>query len=152
MAENKRINVHSIVTMEDNLNKEIDGLKNDFEHKWDNLQDSIENLINQQQCPPKEECLSDTMVEKHSEQQLQEDMIEDFVEVVEGLSESSNIGVTFWPWKKEEHISALITEEGSGIKAGKEPQKLTLQPIPMKLNPTATSQATKSPLLVAPSD
>ena len=41
-------------------------------------------------------------------------MIEDFVEVLEGLSESSNSGVNFWPWEKE-HISALITEEGSGI-------------------------------------
>ena len=56
-------------------------------------------------------------------------MIEDFVEVVEGLSESSNIGVTFLPWKKEEQISALIIEEGSGIEAGKEPQKNVLQPI-----------------------
>ena len=101
------------------------------------------------QCP-EEECLSDTMVEKHSEQQLQEEMIEDFVEVVEGLFESSNSGVAFWPWEKEQ-ISALITEEGSGIEAGKEPQKLTLQPIPMKLNPIATAQATKSPLPVAPS-
>ena len=103
VAENKEINAHSnqrIVTVEDNLNKKIDGLKNDFEHKWDNLQNSIENHINQQQCP-EEECLSDTMVEKHSEQQLQEEMIEDFVEVVEGLFESSNSGVTFWPWKKE---------------------------------------------------
>ena len=48
VEENKEINAHSIVTMEDNLNKKIDGLKDDFEHKWDNLQDSIENLINQQ--------------------------------------------------------------------------------------------------------
>ena len=155
VAENKEINAHSdqrIVTMEDNLNKKIDGLKNDFEHKWDNLQDSIESLINQQQCPPEEECLSDTMVEKHSEQQLQEEMIEDFVEVVEGLSAFSNIGVTFWPWKQEEQISALITEEGSGIEAGKEPQNNVLQPIPTELNPTATAQATKNPLPVAPSD
>ena len=154
MAENKEINAHSdqrIVTVEDNLNKKTDGLKNDFEHKWDNLQDSIESLINQQQCPPEEECLSDTMVEKHSEQQLQEEVIEDFVEVVEGLSESSNIGVTFWPWKQEEHISALITEEGSGREAWKELQKNVLQPIPTELNPTATAQATKCPLPVAPS-
>ena len=53
VAENKKINAHSnqrIVTVEDNLNKKIDGLKNDFEHKWDNLQDSIEKHINQQQC------------------------------------------------------------------------------------------------------
>ena len=51
MVENKEINAHlnqKIVTVEDNLNKKIYGLKNDFEHKWDNLQDSIENLINQQ--------------------------------------------------------------------------------------------------------
>ena len=154
VAENKKINAHSdhrIVTVEDNLNKKIDGLKNDFEHKWENLQDSIESLINQQQYPPEEECLSDTMVGKHSEQQLQEEMIEDFVEVVEGLSESSNIGVTFWPWKKEEQISALITEEGSGIEAGKETQKNVLQPIPTELNPTASAQDTKCPLPVAPS-
>ena len=50
MEENKVINAHSnqkIVTVEDNLNKKIDGLKNDYEHKWDNLQDSTEDLISQ---------------------------------------------------------------------------------------------------------
>ena len=53
MAEQKGINAHSnqrIVTMEENLNKKLDGLKNDFENKWDNLQE--------------EECQSDTMVEE----------------------------------------------------------------------------------------
>ena len=67
MAEQKGINAHSnqrIFTVEDNLNKKLDGLKNDFEHKWENLQDSIENLIDQQQCPPEEECRSDTMAEE----------------------------------------------------------------------------------------
>ena len=155
MVEQNEFNAQlseKIHTEENSLDQRFDGLNNDFEHEWDNLQDSIESLINQQQCPPEEECLSDTMVEKHSEQQLQEEMIEDFVEVVQGLSESSNIGVTFWPWKQEEQISALITEEGSGIEAGKEPQKNVLQPIPTELNPTATAQATKNPLPVAPSD
>ena len=64
VAEQKGINVHSnkrIVTVEDNLNKKLDRLKNDFEHKWDSLRDSIENLIDRQQCPP--ECQSDTMAE-----------------------------------------------------------------------------------------
>ena len=67
MAENKGINAHSnkrIVTVEDNLNNKLDGLKNDFEHKWDILQDSTEDLIDQQQCPPEEECQSDTMTEE----------------------------------------------------------------------------------------
>ena len=68
MEENKEINAHSnqkIVTVEDNLNKKIDGLKNDYEHKWDNLQDSTEDLINQQldhaeEESQEEECLTDT--------------------------------------------------------------------------------------------
>ena len=65
VAENKGINSHSnqrIVTMEENLNKKLDGLKNEFQHKWDNPQYSIDDL--QQQCPPEEECQSDTMVEE----------------------------------------------------------------------------------------
>ena len=61
---NKKIKAHSIVTMEDNLNKKIDGLKDDFEPKWDNLQDSIEDLVNLQLCPPEEECQSGTRVEE----------------------------------------------------------------------------------------
>ena len=64
VEENKKIKAHSIVTMEDNLNKNIGGLKDDFEHKRDNLQDSIEDLIDQQQCPPEEDCQSDIMVEE----------------------------------------------------------------------------------------
>ena len=52
METNKKIKAHSIVTVEDNLNKKIDGLKDDFEHKRDNLQDSSEDLIEQQQPPP----------------------------------------------------------------------------------------------------
>ena len=61
---NKKIRAHSIVTVEDNLNKKLDGLKDDFEHKWDNLHDSSEDLIDQQQCPPEEECQSGTRVEE----------------------------------------------------------------------------------------
>ena len=52
METNKKIKAHSIVIVEDNLNKKIDGLKDDFEHKRDNLQDSIGDLIEQQQPSP----------------------------------------------------------------------------------------------------
>ena len=61
---NKKIRAHSIVTVEDNLNKKIDGLKDDFEHKWDNLHDFSEDLIDQQECPPEEVCQSDIMAEE----------------------------------------------------------------------------------------
>ena len=64
METNKKIKAHSIVTVEDNLNKRLDGLNIDFEHKRDNLQDSSEDLIDQQQCPPEKECQSGTRVEE----------------------------------------------------------------------------------------
>ena len=101
VAENQGINAHSIVTVEDNLNKKIDGLKNDFEHKWDNLQDSIENLINQQQCPPEEDCQSDTMVEEQCQQQPHQRLIEDFIEMSKGLSESSDTCAIVFPREKK---------------------------------------------------
>ena len=61
---NKKIKAHLIVTVEDKLNKKIDGLKDDFEHKWDNLHDFSEDLIDQQECPPEEECQSGTRIEE----------------------------------------------------------------------------------------
>ena len=103
MAEQKGINAHlnkRIVTVEDNLNKKLNGLKNDFEHKWDNLQDSIENLIDQQQCPPEGGYLTDTMVEEQCQQQ--------------GLSESSYSCALVCPWEKKEEILPLLSKEDSG--------------------------------------
>ena len=97
VEENKEINAHSIVIVEDNLNKKIDGLKYDFEHKWDNLQESIEDLIDQQQCPPEEDCQSDIMAEEQCEQQPHQELIEDFIELSEGLVESSDMCDVVFP-------------------------------------------------------
>ena len=178
---NKKIKAHSIFTMEDNLNKKIDGLKDDFEHKWDNLHDSSEDLIDQQQCPPEEECQSGTRVEEqrvvtvqanqetetvesslnkeldgfqsesdqkldilqeaiskltnqfvHQEEenlgaecfaetilgeqvqlQPQEGLKVESLEAPEELQDTLESGDTFWPWKKEDQTSALISEEES---------------------------------------
>ena len=143
MAEQKGINAHSnqrIVTVEDNLNKKLDGLKNEFKHKWDNLQDSIENLIDQQQCPPEEECQSDTMVEEQCQQHPHQGLIEDFIELSEGLSESSDMCVVVFPREKKEEILPFITEEGSGKETVEEPQELVLNPF-----------STYNPLSVTPS-
>ena len=62
-----------------------------------------------------------TMVEKHCQQQLQEGMIEKFVEYSEGLFESSDIGAAVYPWQKKEAISPLLIEEGSGKETVEEP-------------------------------
>ena len=151
VEEIKEINAHSIVTMEDNLNKKIDGLKDDFEHKWDNLQDSIENLINQQQCPPEEECQSDIMAKEQCEQQPHQELIEVFIELSEGLAESLDMCDVVFPRENQKEIIALLTEEGNETKAVEVPKKNVLQPIPTELNPTTTAQDTKCPLPVAPS-
>ena len=257
VEENKKIKAHSIVTMEDNLNKKIGGLKDDFEHKWDNLQDSIEDLIDQQQCPPEEECQSGTRVEEQrvvtvqanqetetvesslnneldgfqskidqnldilqesisklaqqpdqeeenleaecstetilveqAQLQPQEELKMESVEAPEELQDTPESGDTFWPWKKEEQTSALISEEdsqeeeclsdtmveeqcqqhlllepsdiaatvcpwenhtallseeSSGHETGEEPQEPIFQPIPMKMNPSATAQPKNNP-------
>ena len=126
--------------MEDNLNKKLDGLKNDFKHKWDNLQDSIDNLIDQQQCPPEEECQSDTMVEEQCQQQPHQGLIEDFIELSKGLSESSDMCAVVSLRERKEEILPFITEEGSGKETVKDPQELVLNPFP-----------TNNPLPVAPS-
>ena len=221
MEENKKINAHSIVTVEDNLNKKIDGLKDDFEHKWDNLQDSIEDLIDQQECPPEEDCQKDIKAKEQrvvtvqanqetetvesslnkeldgfqseidqkldiqqesilkltnqfvhqEEENLEEESQEDEcwtetilgeqvqlqpqeeleVELVKAPEDLHDAPVNFWPWTNEEQNTAVLTEKSSGHETGEEPQEPILQPIPMKLNPSATAQATKCPLPVVPS-
>ena len=88
------------------------------------------------------------MAEEKCEQQPHQKLIEDFIELSEGLAESSDMCAVVFPRENQEEIIALLTEEDSGTEAGKEPQKLTLQPIPMKLNPSATSEATYNPLPV----
>ena len=216
METNKKIKAHSIVTVEDNSNKKIDGLKDDFEHKWDHLHDSSEDLIDQQQCPLEEECQSGTRVEEQGvvtvqanqetetvesslnkeldgfqskidqnldilqesisklaqqpdqeEENLEEESQEEesltetiLVEQVqlqpqEELKEESletpeelqDAPVNFWPWKKKEQISALMTEKSSGHEGTQEP---FIQPNPIDLDHNATAQDTKYPLPVAP--
>ena len=104
----KKINAQlcqKIDTMENNVNKRIDGLQSEMEHKFDNLQYSISKLGSQQHAHqerenPKEECLSDTMVDEQYQQQ--------------GSSESLGICAAVYPWEKKEEILPLLSKEGSG--------------------------------------
>ena len=79
-------------------------------------------------------------MEEHCKQQLQEELIVAAVEFSEGLSEFSDICTDFCP--------SLLTEESSGKE--EEPQNHNLKPLPTKLDPSATAQATKSPLPATP--
>ena len=87
-----------IDTMENNVNKRIDGLPREMEHKFDNLQCSISKLAqqhdHQEEVNPKEECLIDTTGEEQYKQQ-------------------------------KEETSPMLTEEGSEKEEIEEPQKST---------------------------
>ena len=60
-------------------------------------------------------------MEEHCKQQLQEELIETFVEFSEGLSKSSDICAAFCPSRKKGAISPLLIEEGSGKEVVEEP-------------------------------
>ena len=126
VVEQKKFNAQlseKLHTEENSLDQNLDGLNNNFEHKWDNMKDSIEDLIDQQQCPQEEEnleeesqedeCLTETILVKQAQLQPQEELELESVEAPEELQDTPELGDTFWPWKKEEQTSALISEEDS---------------------------------------
>ena len=90
-----------------------------------------------------DECLTETIMIEQVQLQPQEELKEDSLETPEELQDAP---VNFWPWTKEEQISALITEESSGHETVEDPQKHVLQPFPT--NPTANAKTTYSPLPV----
>ena len=54
------------------------------------------------------------MVEEQCQQQPHQGLIEDFIEMFEGLSEFSYTCVVVFPREKKEEILHFMTEEGSG--------------------------------------
>ena len=127
--------------MENPLEQKLDGFQSKVGQQFDSLQCPISKLAQQLdqkgEKNPEEVCLIGTMVEEQCQQQ--------------GLSGSSYTYSIVCPWEKEEEITTLLTKEGSGKENGEEPQNLILHLNPINLDPTATAQATKSPLPVAPS-
>ena len=168
MEEQMKINAQlsqKIDTMENNVNKRIDGFQSEIDQKLDIQQidkkldiqqESIlkltNQLVQQEEESPKEECLNGTMVEEHCEQQPHQELIEDFIELSEGLAESLDMCDVVFPRENQEEIISLLTEEGSKTKAVEVPKKNVIQPNPIDLDTTATAQDTKNPLPIAPSD
>ena len=158
VVEQKEFNAQlskKIYTVENPLEQTLDEFQSEVGQQVDSIQCSISKLAqqldHQGEENPEDDCLTDIMAEDQCDQQPHQELIEDFIELSEGLDESSDMCDVVFPRENQEEIIAVLTEVGSGIEAGKEPQKLTLQPIPMKLNSTANAQATKYPLPVAPS-
>ena len=140
-------------TVESSLNKELDGFQSEIDQKLDIQQESIlkltNQLVQQEEESPKEECLNGTMVEEPCLQQPQEGLVEN--------SESSNIGVVVCLWEKKDAIPLLLTEEA--VEEHKEnnlplppTDSVYILPSPAPQSqpktPTANAQATYNPLPV----
>ena len=121
-----------------------------MELKLDNLQCSILKLAQQldhaEEESQEDECLTETILGEQVQLQPQEELKVESLEALEELQDAPESSVNFWPLKKKEQISALISEEGSGKELVEDPQKHVLQPIPT--NPTANAKTTYSPLPV----
>ena len=138
-------------TVESSLNNELDGFQSKIDQNLDILQESISKLAQQpdqeeeeklEEESQEEECLTETVLGEQVQLQPQEELE---VESLEAPEELQDTPVNFWPWTNEEQIRALITEESSGHETGEEPQEPIYQPIPMKLNPSATAQPKNNP-------
>ena len=146
MVEQKKFNAQlsqKIHAVENHLEQKLDGFQSEVGQQFDSRQCSISKLAqqldHQGEENPEEECQSDTMAEEQCEQQPHQEVIEDFIELSEGLTKSSDICDVVFPREKEEEILPFITEEGSETKAVEEPKKNVLQLIPIELNPIATA-------------
>ena len=149
VVEQKEFNAQlseKIHTKENSLDQRLEGLNSGFDHEWDNLQDSIEDLVDLQQCPPEEECQSGTMAEESCLQQPQESLVENF---------ESSVGVVVCLWEKKDAIPLLLTEEV--VEEHKEnnlplppTDSVYILPLPAPQSqpktPTANAQATYNPL------
>ena len=153
---NKRIHAHSIVTVEDNLNKELDGFQSEIDQNLDILQESISKLAQQpdqeeenlEEESQEEESLTETVLVEQVQLQPQEELKEESLEAPEALQEAS---VNFWPWTKEKEITALLTEKSSEHEGTQEPIiQPNPQPNPINLDTLTTAQDTKTPLPAAP--
>ena len=88
------------------------------------------------------------MLEEQCQQQPHHGLIEDFIQMFEGLSKSSDTCVVVFPREKKEEILPFMTEEGSGQEIVEGIQEPIIQPIPINLYPGAFSQPQNSPLPV----
>ena len=145
-----------------NLSKVVDTIAKEQKVHLSNMQDEISRLSNQFVHPEEEnleeesqeeECLTETVLVEQVQLQPQEELKEESLEAPEELQDAPESSVNFWPWTKEEEITALLTEKSSGHEGTQEP---IIQPnpqaIPIGLDTIATAQDTKTPLPVASSD
>ena len=133
-------------TVESSLNNESDGFQSKIDQNLDILQESISKLAQQtdqeeenlEEESQEEESLTETVLVEQTQLQPQEELEVESLEAPEEMQDAPESSVNFWPWTKEEEITALLTEKSSGHEGTQEP---IIQPnpqaIPIDLDHTA---------------
>ena len=91
----------------------------------------------------------DNLVEEHCDQRMQEDLIESFGDLDEGLPESLDLLATLLPWRRREEILPLFNEEKTQRTAKEEPLKLVLKPLPTELKYGYLEKDKKCPVVIS---
>ena len=137
--------------MENPLEQTLDGFQSKVGQQVDSLQCSISKLAqqldHQGEENPEDECLTETIFGEQAQLQPQEELKVELVEAhPEELQDAPQLGIVYGPWKKEEEILPLLSEESNGKEAGEEPQKpitqATNSSLPSPVNTLPTTQFT----------
>ena len=117
-----------IDTVESSLNKELDVFQIEIDQEFDILQQSISH---QEEENLEEECFTNTILGEQAQLELREELKEELAKALEELQDAPESCVVYGPWRREEEILPLLTEEGSGKEALEEHQyhNLPLPPI-----------------------
>ena len=115
----------------------------------DNLKCSISKLAqqfdHQGEENPEDECLTEAILGEQAQLQPQEELKVESVEAPpKELQDAPQLGIVYGPWKKEEEILPLFSEESNGKEAREEPQRpitqATNSPLPSPVYTLATTQ------------
>ena len=154
VIEQKEFNAQlsrNIYTVENPLEQTLDGFQSEVGQQVDSLQCSNSKLAQQLDHQGEEnledECLTETIFGEHAQLQPQEELKVDSVEAPpEELQDAPQLGIVYGPWKKEEDILPLLSEESNGKEAREEPQKpitqATNSPLPSPMYTLPTTQFT----------
>ena len=126
VEEQKKFNAQlrqKIHIVENPLEQKLDGFQSEVGQEFDILQQSISH---EEEENPEDECLTETILGEQAQLQPQEELKVELVEApLEELKDAPQFGIVYGPWKKEEEILPLLSEESNGKEAGEEPQKPT---------------------------
>ena len=99
----------------------------------------------------KEVCMIDNLVEKHCDQNMQDELNESLGDLDEGLPEPSDLLATLPGCRRIEEILPLFNEEETQEAVKEEAPKLILKPLPKELKYAYLEENKKCPVVISSS-